>query len=242
METLLLQLMPELSSIWEGVGSEEIDRIEEVAGRPLPPFYRWFLSRFGRTMGPLTYRSLDFSCEVVLAAYANARVEHDPRYLLIAYDHDPVYPNHAFYDLDSPARDDALIMGCEYLDEEDFTPRFETLREMIAWGALFTHGVRKHPQRCTGMFEISGGDALPQLQPVLEALGFSTPIATGRYCGVFRGPNMDLVSRSTPGENPHLQAFDIGATDAMTIRSLLGEVAHATSLELEIRRWDPVLP
>src|SRR5690606_22503265 len=101
-------------------------------------------------MGTFTYRSLDFSCKGVLAAYAEHRVEQDPRYLLIAYDHDPAYPSHAFYDLDRPARDDALIVAGEHLDEDDLVPSFETLREMIAWGALASHGVYKHPQRCAG--------------------------------------------------------------------------------------------
>jgi hypothetical protein len=242
MEAFLLRLVPELAQGWEGVGREEIDRIEEVARRALPPFYRWFLGRFGGTMGPLRYRSLDFSCKGILAAYAKARVEPDPRYLLIAYDHDPVYSNHAFYDLDRPARDDALIVDGEYLDEEELVPSFETLREMIAWGALFTHGVRKHPQRCAGMLESSSEDARLQLGAVLEALGFENPIATGRYCGVFRGPGMDMVSRSRPGDSPHLQAFDLGAADATTIRRLLGEITSTTSLELRITEWDPVLP
>ena len=242
MEVLLLDLVPQLGPDWSGVGEEEIAQVEAVAGRPLPPFYRWFLSRFGRSMGPLTYRSLDFSCKGVLAAYADQRVEHDPRYLLIAYDHDPVYPSHAFYDLDSPARDDALVVAGEFLDEEELVPSFETLREMIAWGALASHGVRKHPQRCAGMLRSSSGDVMPQLDPVLRSFGLEPAVETGCYCGVYRGPSIDFISTSTPGKDPHLQAFDVGATNATKIRRLLGEVTQETSLELKIYRWGPPLP
>jgi len=242
MEALLEQLVPDLVSSSGGAEREEIDELEHVAGRSLPPFHRWFLDRFGRSMGPLAYRSLDFSCKGILTAYADGRVEHDPRYLLIAYDHDPAYPSHAFYDLDSPARDDALVVAGEYIDEEELVPSFETLREMIAWGALATLGVHRRPQRCDGLFRSADGDALPTLLATLEDLGFVTPIATGRYCGVFRGPDMDMISKSTPGRDPYLQAFNVGAADATKIRALLGRIVSETSLELKIYRWDPALP
>lgn len=239
MEALLLDLGPQVGRDWSGVGEEEIAQVEALARRPLPPFYRWFLGRFGHTMGTFTYRSLDFSCKGVLAAYAEQRVEHDPRYLLIAYDHDPAYPSHAFYDLDRPVRDDALVVAGELLDEDDLVPSFETLREMIAWGALASHGVYKRPQRCVGMLESTKGDALSQLDPVLRAFGLEPSIETGRYCGVYRGPAFDLVSKSMPGAHPHLQGFMVGGTDASKIRRLLGEVTTQTSLELKISEWDP---
>lgn len=241
MEALLLGLAPELDPDWSGVGEQEIARLEAVAGRALPAFYRWFLGRLGRTMGPLSSRSLDFSCKGILAAYAEQRVEHDPRYLLIAYDHDPAYPSHAFYDLDRPTRDDALVVAGETTDEEDLVPSFETLREMIAWGALLTHGVRKHAQRCVGLFKSSSGDALPQLDPVLRSFGLEPAVEIGRYCGVYRGPSMDLISKCTPGKDSHLQGFMMGATDATKIRRLLGEVTQTTSLELKISEWDPAI-
>jgi len=241
MEAFLLQLIPELASTWGNVTDEEIDRVEAKAGRTLPTFYRWFLGRFGKTMGPLAYRDLDFSCAGILRAYAEGWVEEDPRYLLIAYSHDPAYPAHVFYDLDCPVREDALVVSGEDLDEEELDARFETLREMIGWGALFTHGVRKQPQRCAGMFRSPQGDAMPQLRPALESLGFTSPIATGRSCGVFRGPKMDLVSKSTPEQDPELQAFDFGAVNATVMRRALGEVVEATELELKILRWDPAL-
>jgi hypothetical protein len=184
------------------VGEEQIARLEAVAERALPPFYRWFLGRLGHDMGTFTYRSLDFSCKGIFAAYSDHRVEHDPRYLLIAYDHDPTYPSHAFYDLDSPARDDALVVAGEYLDEDELVPSFETLREMIAWGALASHGVLKHPQRCAGMLESSSGDALRQLDPVLRSPGLEPPIETGRYCGVYRGPSIERSCHSGLPEAP----------------------------------------
>lgn len=243
MEALLLDLAPQLGPSWSGVGEEEIARIEAIAGRALPPFYQWFLERFGRGMGPLSYRSLDFSVEGVLAAYADGRVERDPRYLLVAYDHDPAYPSHAFYDLERPCRDDALIVAGEDCDDEDeLTPSFETLREMIAWGAMILLGVGQRPQRCVGMLKNPNGDVMPVLDPVLGSMGLQSAVETGRYCGAYRGDGIDFASKSTPGRNPDLQVFDIGAGDTTAIRRLLGEITNETMLELEIDGWDPPVP
>lgn len=242
-ETLLMELAPQLAPNWGGATDEEIAALEAIAGRPLPAFYRWFLGRLGRSMGPLRYRSLDFSCKGVLEAYAHEKVDEHPRYLLVAYDHDPVYPYHLFYDLDRPARDDALVVSGEDLDDEatedDFDPRFETLREMIAWGAVLNHGVMKRPQRCEGVLESRSGEVVAELGPVLSSFGVESAIETGGYCCVRRGEDVDFVSRSTPGKSPHLQTFTIGGASATAIRRLLGEITSATELELQLGKWDP---
>lgn len=95
--------------------------------------------------------------------------------------------------------------------------------------------VHKRPQRCAGMLESTTGDALSQLDPVLRVFGLEPSVETGRYCGVYRGAAIDLVSKSMPGAHPHLQGFMLGGTDAARIRRLLGEVTTQTSLKLKIR-------
>ncbi|MCX4242315.1 hypothetical protein [Paraliomyxa miuraensis] len=70
MEALLLRLVPDLERQWEGATQDEIDRIEAIAGRPLPPFYCWFLIRMGHSMGSIAYPRLDFSAPKVLSCYA----------------------------------------------------------------------------------------------------------------------------------------------------------------------------
>jgi len=56
LEALLVRLLPGLAQQWQGAPGSEIDRIEAIAGRQLPPFYRWFLARMGRSMGPRATR------------------------------------------------------------------------------------------------------------------------------------------------------------------------------------------
>ncbi|WP_239014818.1 SMI1/KNR4 family protein [Archangium violaceum] len=70
MEEFLLRVVPNLGQQWRGATPDAIARIEQMAGRPLPPFYRWFLSRMGQSMGRLAYPSLDFSAQRVLERYA----------------------------------------------------------------------------------------------------------------------------------------------------------------------------
>jgi hypothetical protein len=110
LEDFLLRVGPELAQQWKGSGPEEIAQIERIAGRPLPPFYRWFLTRMGQSMGPLAYPTLDFSAQRVLTCYAEELVAPHPRFLLIGYDSDELMPLHFFYDLDLPARTDARVM------------------------------------------------------------------------------------------------------------------------------------
>jgi len=40
MEAFLLRVVPGLAEQWKGATPDEIARIEEIAGRPLPSFYR----------------------------------------------------------------------------------------------------------------------------------------------------------------------------------------------------------
>jgi hypothetical protein len=81
---LLLRVVPGLAEQWQGSTPDEIVQIERLAGRPLPPFYNRFLTRMGQSMGPLTYPTLDFSAQRVLACYAEKLVVPHPRFLLIA--------------------------------------------------------------------------------------------------------------------------------------------------------------
>ena len=57
MDRFLDELVPAARGTLAGATDEDIDRIEALAGLPLPRFYRWFLSRMGLNMGPFGYRA-----------------------------------------------------------------------------------------------------------------------------------------------------------------------------------------
>jgi hypothetical protein len=243
LEHLLLRIVPGLGAAWRGAAPADIDRLESVAGRPLPALYRWFLERMGASMGPMSYPTLDFSVSGILRLYASGRLQPHARYLLIAYDDDDITPAHYFYDLDRPARDDALVL--RMLTPQDETheqlEQFETLREMLAWGELWTQRVEHAPQRLRGSLRAPDADLHGRLGPALRQLGFDTPIETGHFCGLYERPDAVLACSSAPDAEPGLQSFHLGGVDAGQLARISSAIADA-DLELTPQAWLPPLP
>lgn len=242
MEQLLARLVPDFTSQVEGATADEIDAIERLAGRPLPRFYQWFLWRMGTDMGPLAYRSLDFSARRVLAAYEDGTFKPDPRLLMIGYETDPIYPVHIAYDLDHPVRDDARVTraaGEPLLDDLSF----ETFREMLAYGVLSRARLLDHAQRLEAVLSDKSARAVAsQLAPVMATLGFTSPIETGEYCSLFEREDALLVGFMYLGSSPAMQATSLGAPSQAEIRRILGAITSETGLEVDIDEWDPPLP
>lgn len=237
MESLLLRTVPGLAEQWRGASPKAIEQLERIAGRPLPPFYRWFLSRMGQSMGPLAYPTLDFSAERVLACYSQKLVAPDPRFLLIAYESDEMMPLHLFYDFTAPARDDALVTSRDASGGE-LTDRFETLREMLAWGAFSLFRIDRAPQSCNGSLKGDTPDFLTNLDPVMRGLGFDLPIATGPLCRVYERPDAAMVCMGTPRVKlGNRRTFDLGGSSIGSLRRILGEIAAARVVELKVEEW-----
>jgi hypothetical protein len=243
MEELLLRVVPGLAEQWKGATPDEIARIEQIAGRPLPPFYRWFLSRMGQSMGRLAYPTLDFSAQRVLERYAEEWVEPHPRLLLIAHDSQEMMPTSLFYDLDDAARGDALVAAKEEgANEDDLYERFETLREMLAWGALSEFRLDLMPQRCGGTFSGDHPEILSLVEPVMSSLGFKQPISTGPYCGLYEQADAAMICKGMPRHGlDRARSFKLGGSDAGVLRKILGEIATASSLKVEVDEWTPAL-
>ncbi|HYO59403.1 MAG TPA: SMI1/KNR4 family protein [Archangium sp.] len=241
MEELLLRIVPELAEQWQGATPDMMARIERLAGRPLPPFYRWFLSRMGKSMGALAYPTLDFSAQRVLACYAEKLIAPDSRFLLIGYESNEIMPLHVFYDFDAPAREDALVTERDARGGELYD-RFETLREMLAWGALLRFRVNKMPQKCEGILSSDDPDLLSHLEPLMSSLGFTKPISTGPRCGLYERHDAVMICNRTPREELlGNQAFRLGGRDAGVLRKILGRITTESSLEVEVDEWIPAL-
>lgn len=241
LERLLLRIVPGLPQGWRGASDAEIARLETIAGRPLPGCYRWFLSRMGQSMGAMAYPTVDFSAQAVLNAYERGAIEPDRRFLLIGHEHDELMPLHYFYDLDSPARDDALVVRMLSPRDESHE-QFETLREMLAWGELWAQRVERAPQHCRGRLRCEAGALLGELAPRLHGLGFEAPIATGEHCGLFEREDATLLCTGSPDEAPSSQTFCLGGRSASALGQLLGDITRAAALELTLSAWSPPLP
>jgi hypothetical protein len=242
MERLLARLVPDFTSQVEGATPDEIEAIERLAGRPLPRFYQWFLWRMGRNMGPLAYRSLDFSARSILAAYEDGTLKPDPRLLMIGYETDPIYPAHIAYDFDHPARDDARVTRAtdEPLPEDQ---SFETFREMLAYGELLRTKFSIQAQRVEVVLSDNAArGVVAQLAPVMANLGFTSPIETGEYCSLFEREDALLIGFTNLGDDVAMQATSLAARSQGRIRGLLGTITRETGLEVDIDEWDPPLP
>lgn len=243
MEALLLRVVPGLAEQWKGATPDAIAQIEKIAGRPLPSFYRWFLSRMGVSMGALAYPSLDFSAQRVLGCYAKGWVEPHPRLLMISHDSNGMMPMPHFYDLDAPARGDALVASKEEgADADDLYEHFETMREMLAWSALSRFRLDKAPQTCNGTFSGDPPNLLALVEPVMSRLGFSQPIPTGPYCGLYERDDAAMICKGMPRHGADsARSFELGGTTSGALRKILGEIAAATSLEVDVDEWVPAL-
>ena len=235
MEHFLTRLVPGIEAGWEGATDEEIKAIERLAGRPLPSFYCWFLTRMGRDMGALSFASVDFSAARVLTCYREEIQSPDPRYLLIGYENDPVVPMHTWYDLDHPSRGDALVLS-QAIGDPLVQPDFETFREMLAWKAMLNFKVHMLPTRCEGSFKSDGADVSVELGRAMERLGFEQPIPTGPFCGIFDRSDAAMTCNVTPRSTPErLIFFDLAGDNVGTLRRILGVIAK--DLEVEVEAW-----
>ncbi|WP_246356934.1 SMI1/KNR4 family protein [Pyxidicoccus fallax] len=241
LEAFLLRIVPGLAEAWRGCTPEEIAQVELIAGRPLPSFYRWFLSRMGRSMGPLAYPTLDFSAQRVLACYADGLISTDPRFLLIAYETDEMMSEHLFYDFSASTREDALVTRRD-AEGGPLSDMFSTLREMLARGALFRFRVRKMPQQCDGMVRGNNPDFLSHLDSAMSRLGFTKPISTGHRCRLYDRPDAAMICDGLPrGGVENRLSFTLGGSSDGALRRILGEVAMEPSLEVKVYRWTPEL-
>lgn len=245
MEALIARIVSDAErSKWKGATAEQIEELEALAERPLPDSYRWFLATLGGAFPheTLGYERQDLRAATVIDAYAKGVVQPDPRYLLIGRIPDPVMPELLFYDLDAPCRDDAMVLTRSE-NASSMRRSWETLREKLAWGLLRKHRVSSSTQRCEGSFTDAGAEVRAHLDPVMASLGFTSPIPTGAYCGLFEREDAAMTCME-PIEDSRgdLLFFQLGGPDAGTLRRLLGELATKTPLEVKIDRWRPPLP
>jgi hypothetical protein len=240
LEALLARVVPGLANGWAGADPRAIAELQAIAGRPLPDFYLWFLARMGTSMGAMRYPTVDFSAQGVLSAYASRAIEPDRRFLLIGHERDELMPLHYFYDLDQPARGDALVVRM-LTPRDERHEQFETFREMLAWGELWAQRVERAPQQCRGTLRAAGA-VYPALTAALSRLGFTAPISTGDFCGLYERADATLVCSGTPGDASAPQAFGLGGRDAATLGQLLGELTPEAGVEVTLSAWSPPLP
>ena len=244
LEALLVRIAPDIAKQWKPATPEQIAEMETIAGRPLPPFYRWFLSRMGQDNGRISQPFVDFNVGKVLEYYREGEVPRDGRLLLIGIDEDDVGQAHPFYDLLMPVRDDCLVGNMELpeegVDPDTLYPRpqSETFREMIASGAFFRWRVRKFAHQCTGMAAAEDGDPVAErLKQVMQQAGFTEPVTGGAYFGIFDRADAAMTSSAPLILPPHTFGFTLGGNDVASMRKVLGVLGHNTGINVTVDEW-----
>lgn len=240
-EELLLRIAPDSAPQWQGAAPAEIARIEKIAGRPLPRFYRWFLSTMGRGMGPLAHPDLDFSVDRILSCYASGKAKPQSGLLLIGYDDDEMMSLHYFYDLGRPVRDDATVFRAS-LDCSGRMAEAETLRELLVSGLFDAFRVSRLPQRCDGTFKDDGFDVFLHLDPVMTNLGFRLPFPMGRFRRIYERADAAMMCMVGPKEEPwKFRAFSFGGSRPKDLKYVLRTIERDTPLEVAVDGWEPPL-
>jgi hypothetical protein len=237
LEALLLRVAPDIVKRWKPATPEQIAEIEGFAGRPLPPFYRWYLSRMGQDNGRIAAPFVDFDVARVLEYYREGEVARDDGLLLIGIDEDDISQAHPFYELYRPLRDDCLV-GTKELDEPHIRRQYETFREMIAWGAFFRWRVRKFDHQCLGMAASEDGGAVAgRLKKHMRDIGFSEPVTGGDYFGIFDRADAAMASSAPMSLPPHTFGFTLGGDHVASMRRVLGELGLGTGLKISVDEW-----
>lgn len=235
MDELLQRLIPDLMD-WQGATADEVEKIarivRKITGHDLPKFYRWFLMRMGHSMGKFSYDDMDYSAPTVISWYDEDFEDDGSKFFKIGHTSESELALHMYYDFNYPERDDARVTVRHAEGGEDYK-QFETFRERLATTAAQIHAIR-FPVFCTGTL-VDAADILPQLDPVLDSLGFKKPnIQTGPRCGLYEGRQATMVTTGSMDLGLESCGFGLGGIDANILRNILGTIETETAFSLVV--------
>jgi hypothetical protein len=120
--------------------------------------------------------------------------------------------------------------------------RFETFRELLAYGALLNFRIDRLSQACAALLRGNDPDILPHLDPVMDSLGFARPIPTGPCCGLYERDDAVMICTKVPRDKPEaVMVFTLAGNDSGTLRKIMGVIATESSLRIKVSEWKPPL-
>jgi hypothetical protein len=232
----LASLDPAFGQGIEGAERSEIERLEQLSGGPLPPSYRDFLERMGRSLGKLRIEDADLRIERAIEFYAEdgPPLREGTRYL----GKDGNYPFADYY-LDAE-REGAEPLVVRYSGEGPFTPPFvwkvyASLEEMLLVAAFTGIRMRALPERArcapSGMLVRPNADKespRQALQRVAAQLGFEPVAGTGPWSPCFERGDAAMRAYQPPPQAGML--IDVGARDREGLSLLLELLADHLAL------------
>lgn len=250
-EALLEFLHPGFSRLVEGNTDAEIEALQAlVAPEPLPEFYRWFLKRMGRNLGPFVYPRHDFSASTLVALHQEGVLEPDPDHeeLLIGFDHTYTYvgPVHMVYNFTKRTAFDAQV-DSGTVEGSIGSVLSETFVELFCYHKFHAHRIDCFPAYLRCILETDwahyqpvpdGHSLLDELEPALLSMGFESMLSHGIRGGLYNRADIALVtSASQRRETAPLHVVTIGGESEAAIKLVLGEVLAQTGLTMSRPKW-----
>ena len=200
--------VPMYSATIAPAAEEDVGRLEELTGRPLPAVYRAALLRMGGSFGNLkAFTERNFSLELVLDQYEMPPWAMPPRYQLIGGDVDDA--NDYCFDLDAPADGDFEIVtfprGPEHpkgtTSVDGYHRIFSSFVEMLFFLPLQEDHVALLPYG--GFLEVVGdaARALAQLDVVATELGAARVQELRGNTRGYLGTALALAAWASPGQS-----------------------------------------
>ncbi|MFL5345327.1 MAG: SMI1/KNR4 family protein [Hyalangium sp.] len=226
------QYDPAFSSRVEGASQEEVARLEQLVGQPLPARYKQFLRTLGRSMGDLQAEDTDFRIERVLKFYENSKRRPPARYILIGAQVADTYDQYLLDRAAASGEEDCAVVQAD--PAEPFTSTdyihtlYPSLQDMLFVLAFSTKRMAMLPHRRDflpslvdsgkGRLRIVPSGLLDSLEGILGRLGFQKLPYTSALNPLFeRGDAALYASRSPEGDGV---TIELGAEDQREFRRL----------------------
>lgn len=214
----IAQFDPGYPATARGAAPEEIDQLERLAGRPLPPNYRDFLRTLGRSTG--TFEpfpdGVRTDIDELLDLYGSERPEYPERFLLIGTDYGG-YRMDLFLEVLSPLVPHRVVRFDRHakpVTPEIMSLEAESLEELLYGMAFFSVRMAKLPYHARLLpretWEINSGkkrsDELPR---VAARLGLTRFSHTGDWSPCYESLDAAVYCYQPPPY--HVPSFTIAA-------------------------------
>ena len=139
----------ELAELWApgadhgfvAAGEADIEWLEVVTERPLPPAYLRFLTTMGGGTGPVRIDDVDTTIASIVSRYDLVPWTPPPRYVCFGIDTDAMAPMSFYLDRDRMAGDDSAVVRFPFPEEDDIDASqvvtvSKSLLDFLVWAAF----------------------------------------------------------------------------------------------------------
>lgn len=222
----------------EGTDEWELDKLEEIFGRPLPRFYREFAQVMGQDGGPLLAHVNAYQPRWDVGQIYRVLPDSElpPRRFLFIFGDPSVDGQHYWLDLEAPSEEgDSQVVRMPFGHDSwktKLSPLHVSLREMLFVWAMSQVHLPSFPQRA--QYSLRSRDLAPagfrdaeDLARILERLGF-TRLPYPRRCMLFERADAGILLYRRP-TGPGF-SFEVGMQEPEEFRRVQAIIEENTGM------------